>query len=140
MNDMKSHLPLRIWFMASITPAIGAVIVRLVWELTTATAVGTWVIVILLILVTLSIYTLLIYFTIKPGIKRLTSRPTRLWITAIATAAIISAIIHFIRFVPSPEAASPLSVIIATLLLMASVSAYLLVLWVIWSIGKARES
>jgi len=135
-----NHLPLRIWFMASITPAIGAVIVRLVWELTTATAAGSLIIIALLILASLAIYALLLYFTIKPRIKRLTSRPIRIWITAIATAIIISGIIHFIRFVPSPEAASPLSVIIATLLLMAGISAYLLVLWVIWSIRKARES
>lgn len=126
--------------MASITPAIGAVIVRLVWELTTATAAGSLIIIALLILASLAIYALLLYFTIKPRIKRLTSRPIRIWITAIATAIIISGIIHFIRFVPSPEAASPLSVIIATLLLMAGISAYLLVLWVIWSIRKARES
>ena len=126
--------------MASITSAIGAVIVRLVWELTTATAAGSLIIIALLILASLAIYALLLYFTIKPRIKRLTSRPIRIWITAIATAIIISGIIHFIRFVPSPEAASPLSVIIATLLLMAGISAYLLVLWVIWSIRKARES
>ncbi len=131
-----NYLPRRIWFMVSITPALAAAVVRLVWELTVARAVGTWVIVILLILVTLGIYALLLYLTIKPSVRKLKSLPVGTGVTIIVTAALISGIIHFVRFVPSPEAASPLSVIIASLLLAAGISAYLLVIRVIWSIWK----
>ncbi len=133
-----NHLALRIWLMVSITPALGAVVVRLVWELTIATAVGTWVIIILLILVTLVIYALLLYLTIKPNLKKLKSLPVGIGVTVIITAALISGIIHFIRFVPSPEAALPLSVVIASLLLVGGISAYALVIRVIWSIWKGR--
>ncbi len=66
--------------------------------------------------------------------------PLRIWVTIIITGALIDGIIHFVRFVPSPEAAAPLSVVIASLLLTGGISAYLLALWVIWSIGKVRES
>ncbi len=132
-----NYLALRIWLIVSITPAFAAVVVRLVWELTTATAVGTWVIIILLILVILGIYALVLYLNIKPGVKKFKSLPVRAGVTLIVTATLISGIIHFIRFVPSPEAALPLSVIIATLLLLAGISAYLLVLWLIWSVWKA---
>ncbi len=128
---MINRLLFKTWFIATITLVLGAIIVRLAWELTTAVAMGTFTIVALLILATLAIYALLLYLTIKPRIKRLASRPIRIWITTIATAGIISGIIHFIRFVPSPEAAHPLSVIIAVLLLTTGISAYLLVLWVI---------
>jgi len=124
--------------MVSITPALGAVVIRLVWELTIATAVGTWVIIILLILVTLGIYALLLYLTIKPSLKKLKSLPVGIGVTVIITAVLISGIIHFIRFVPSPEAALPLSVVIASLLLLGSISAYALALRVIWSIWKGR--
>ena len=133
-----NHLALRIWLMVSITPALGAVVVRLVWELTIATAVGTWVIIILLILVTLGIYALLLYLTIKPSLKKLKSLPVGIGVTVIITAVLISGIIHFIRFVPSPEAASPLSVVIASLLLVGGISAYALAIRVIWSIWKGR--
>ena len=133
-----NHLALRIWLMVSITPALGAVVIRLVWELTIATAVGTWVIIILLILVTLGIYALLLYLTIKPNLKKLKSLPVGIGVTVIITAVLISGIIHFIRFVPSPEAASPLSVVIASLLLVGGISAYSLVIRVIWSIWKGR--
>ena len=89
---------------------------------------------------TLSIYALLLYLIIKPSLKKLKSLPVRIWGSVIVTAAIISAIVHYIRFVPSPEAASPLSVIIASLLLAASISIYLLVLWALWFKGiKKRE-
>ena len=131
-----NHLALRVWLVVSITPALAAVVIRLVWELTTATAVGTWVIVILLILVTLGIYALLLYLTIKPSAKKLRSLPVGISVTVIVTAAVVSGIIHFIRFVPSPDAASPLSVVIASLLLTGGISGYLLALRVIWPIWK----
>jgi hypothetical protein len=98
------------------------------------------VIIALCIVVTLGIYALLVYFTIKPSLKKLRSLPIRICGTIIITFALISGIIHYIRFVPSPEAASPLSVVIASLLLLAGISAYPLALWVIWSVRKARES
>ena len=131
-----NHLPLRVWLMVSVTLTLAAVVVRLVWEITTTTAVGSLVIIILLILVTLGIYALLLYLTIKPSVKKLKSLPVSLGVTVIVTAAAIGGIIHFIRFVPSPEAASPLSVVIASLLLVGGISACPLALRVIWSIWK----
>jgi len=135
-----NHLPLRIWLLVSITFALSAVIVRLIWEVTSTIPTGTMVIIILLILVTLSIYALLLYLTIKPGLKKPRSLYVRISVTIIITAALISGIIHFVRFVALPPPNPPISVIIASLLLMAGISAYLLVLWVIWFIRKARES
>jgi len=135
-----NYLALRIWFIVSITPALAAVFIRLVWETTITTAVGTWVIVILLMLVMLGIYALLLYLNIKPSMKKLKSLPFRIGVTVVTTAGIISAIIHFIRFVPSPEAAEPLSVVIASLLLMAGISGYLLILRIIWPVGKTGRS
>ncbi len=133
-----SHLPLRVWFMVTITPAFGAVLVRLAWEVTITTAVGSMVIIVLLMLVALSLYALSLYLTIKPSRKKASSLPVRIWVTVIITAGIISGIIHFVRFVPSPEATAPLSVVIATLFLLAGISAYLLVLRLIWSIWPAK--
>ena len=134
-----NRLPLRIWFIASITLALSAVIVRLVWQVTITTSVGSLVVVILLILAILGTCALLFYLTIKPSLKKLKSLPVAILVTVIATGVLIDGIIHFVRFVPSPEAVSPLSVIIATLLLTAGISAYLLALWVIWSVRKTRK-
>ena len=133
---MKSHLPLRIWLIVSVTLLISAVIVRLAWEVTFTVAVGSMVIIALLILAILSIYSLILYISIKPRLEKLKSRLVKIWVTVITTAFAIGGIIHFVRFVPSPEAIAPLSVVIANLLLAGGISAYLLMLWVIWSTGK----
>ena len=137
---MKSHLPLRIWLIVSVTLLISAVIVRLAWAIANAPSAGYLFVVLAILLVTLGIYALFLYLIIKPSLKKLKSPPVRIWVTIIITSALIDGIIHFVRFVPSPEAASPISVIIASLLLIGGISAYLLVLWVIWSIRKTRES
>ena len=132
-----NYLPLKIWLIATVTLALGAVIVRLAWEITFTTAAPSLVIIILVIFAIMSVYALFIYFTIKPNLKKLKSLPVAIGITVLTTAAISAVIIHFVRFVSSPEVALPLSVVIAILLLMAGISAYLLVLWVIWFIRKA---
>ena len=132
------YLPLRMWFIVSLTLALSAVIIRLIWEVTYATSAVSLALITLVILIILGIYALPLYLLIKPSLKKLKSVPVRISVTLIATAGLIDVITHFIRFVPSPEAASPLSVVIASLLLMAAISAYPLILWVIWSFGKSR--
>jgi hypothetical protein len=131
-----NYLPLKIWLIVTVTLALGALVVRLAWEITFITATSSLVIVILVIFATISIYAFFIYLTIKPGLKKLKRRPVAIWATVMATVALTIAIIHFVRFVPSPEAALFLSLVIATLLLTAGISAYLLILWVIWFRGK----
>ena len=133
------YLPLKIRFMVPVTLALGALIIRLVWEITVNQSAGTLTVVILLMLAFLGAYALLIYFTIKPNLKKLTSLPVVILVAVMATAGLISGIIHFIRYVPSPEAPEPLSVVIATLLLLAGISAYFLLLRIIWSVWKTRK-
>ena len=133
-----NYLPFKVWFIVALTLALGAVITRLVWEV--IVAAPSLVVIISVMFTTLSIYALLLYLIIRPSLKKLKSLPVRIWVSVMVTAAIISAIVHYIRFVPSPEAISPLSVIIASLLLAASISIYLLVLWALWFKGiKKRD-
>ena len=135
-----SFRPLKIWFIVIITLATSAFMVRAIWELAIVTAVGSIVIMILLILVVTSMYAFALYFTIRPNLKLLRSRPVRIWATALLTACMISGIIHFVRFVPSPESVPPWSVVIAILLLLTEISIYFLLLRVIWSSWKIEGS
>jgi hypothetical protein len=130
-----SSLPARVWFIATLTLALGTVIVRLVWE--AIIAAPSMAVISLSIAAILIIYALALYLTFKPSRKKLKSLPVGIWVSVIATAAIISAIIHYIRYVPT--ATQHLSVIIATLFLIAGISAYLLVLWCIWFRGRKRK-
>jgi hypothetical protein len=134
-----NRLYLRLWVIASITLALSAAMVRLVWEATQTMPTGSLVIIILLIITVLGIYILLLYITIKPSLKKLKSLPVAISATIILTGAITGCIIHYIRFVPSPEASSIRSVAIASLLLAAGVSIYFMVLWVIWSFRRIRK-
>ena len=124
--------------MVTITLVLGAVILRLAWEVSTTSVASSLAILILVIMATAGIYALVLYLLITPSLKKLRSLPVGIWVTGIFTAGLIGAIIHFIRFVPSPSAASPLSIIIAVLLLMAAITGYALSLRVIWSFWKSR--
>jgi uncharacterized membrane protein len=97
------------------------------------------VIIILLILAVLGTYALLLYLTIRPSLKKLKSLPAAILVTLIATGAITGGVIHFFHFVFSSNPIFPLGVIVAILLLAVLVSAYLLVLWFIWSVWKAGK-
>ena len=134
------YLPLRIWFLVSSGLALAAVIVRLVWEITYTTSAPSLAIIIMVILVILGVYALFIYLTIRPGLRKLKSRPVMTGGVAVFTFGLGAAIFHFIRFVPSPEASPFLSVVIAVLLLLAAISAYLLLLRVVWAVWKGRGS
>ncbi len=132
-----NRLPLKIWFIVSLTLALSAGIISLVWRVTITTSAGSLAVIILLILAILGTYALLIYLTIRPSLKKLKSLPVAISVTLVATGAITDCIIHFFRFVFSPDPILPFGIIAAVLLLAASVGLYLLVLWVIWSVWKA---
>ena len=135
--DMK-HLPLRIWLMVTLTLALAPVIIRFVWEITINSSVASLVILIPVILTIVGIYALALYLLIAPSKKKLRSLPVLIGVIVVFTAGLIGSIIHYIRFVPPPEAAAPLSVVMATLLIAAAISGYILILWVIWSFWKGR--
>ena len=133
------RLPLRILLILSFTLVFSAIIVRLAWEFASPMSAGSWVVVILLMAAIGGTYVLILYLTIKPSLKKLKSLSVAIFATALATGAIIDVIIHFISFVPSPNASSSLSILIASLLLAASISGYLLALWLIWCFRKGKK-
>jgi len=134
------RLTLRIWFLVTMTPVFAVAIIRLIWEATVNPSAGTLTMVILVVLGFLGVYALLIYFTIKPDFKKLKSLPAGIALALMATGGFISGIIHFIHFVPSPQAAVPLSLVLAILFGFAGTSAYFLILWLVWSNWKSRKN
>jgi hypothetical protein len=132
---MKS-LYLRIWAIVALTLALGAAITRLAWSITKANHAGILAIIILLMVAILASYALLLYITIKPSRKKLKSLPVAILATVMAGGGIIGCVIHFIRFVPSSNASSFLSILIASLLLASSAAICGLILWVVWRFRK----
>jgi hypothetical protein len=132
---MKS-LYLRIWAIAALTLALGAAITRLAWSISKANHAGILAIIILLMVAILASYALLLYITIKPSRKKLKSLPVAILATVMAGGGIIGCVIHFIRFVPSSNVSSFLSVLIASLLLASGAAICGLILWVVWRFRK----
>jgi hypothetical protein len=132
-----NRLPLKILFIASLTLALIAGIISLVWRATITTPASSLALIILLILAILGVYALLIYLTIRPSLKKLKSLPVAISVTLIATGAVTGCVIHFFRFVLSPDPLFPIGIIAAVMLLAAIVGIYLLALWFIWSLWKA---
>lgn len=135
---MKS-LVLRIWFIASITCALGAAITRLAWEIPDVVSAGSLVIIILLMVAVAGTYALILYLTIKPSMKKLRSLLVAILATIIVGGGCIGSIVHYIRFVPSSNASSPLSVVIASLLMASGIGLGSLILWVVWRYRRRRK-
>jgi len=132
-------LALRIWVIVALTLALGSAAVRLAWGLQTARNEGSIAIIILLMVAVGGTYALLLYLAIKSSLKKLRSLPVAILATVIAGGGIIGCVIHFIRFIPSPRASSPLSVLVATLLLASGVVICGLILWVVWRFRKGKK-
>lgn len=134
-----SHLLFRVLLMVSCTLALSAVIVRLAWEIYVNPVVAALAVVTPVIVVIAGTNVLIIYLLIAPSMEKIKSLPVGIWIMGIFTAGVIGSTIHYIRFVPSPAGDASLSIVIATLLLIAAVSGYLLVLWVFWFINIKKR-
>ena len=132
---MFERLISKVWLLTTITLLFAAFAISIAWE---ASRSGSSVVIATLgTLVALGVYALILYLAIKPNRNKFRILPVKISFTTIITAGLIVGIVHFYRFVPSPEATSalPYSVIAAVLFLLAGISVYLQVLLFIW---KAR--
>jgi len=127
---------LKIGIIVSFTLAVIAVVIRSIWQIVAIPTAGTMVIFIPLILTLLGADALIAYLTVKPSLKKLGKLPVAIGITLVLTAGLVAGVFHFAHFIPSPEAAPLLSKIIGCLVLLSSLTAYPLMLWLIWSFWK----
>ena len=128
-------LKLRIWFAATITIVVTGIVIRSIWQIVVIPTAGTFRIFIPLILALLGLNAVIIYLTIKP--QKLKSLPIVIGIIVVATVGLIAGVAHFVHFIVSPEAAPVLSKIISAFIILPSLSAYLLLLYFIWSLRKS---
>jgi hypothetical protein len=132
-----NYTRLKIWFIATFTFAVIAVVIRAIWQIVVIPTSGTMLIFIPLILALLGIDALFAYLVVNP--QKLRRPPFLIGITAALTAGLLAGVTHFVRFIISPEAELILSKIIGSFVVLSSISAYLLVLWLIWSFRKAGK-
>lgn len=133
MNNSR----LKIWFIVSFTFAVIAIVIRAIWQIIVIPTPGTMLIFIPLLLAILGMNALFAYLVVNP--HKLRSLPSLIGITVALTAGLIAGVTHFAHFILSPEAEPVLSKIIGSSVVLSSISAYLLVLWIIWSFRKAGK-
>ena len=135
-----NYIYLKIGIAVSFTLAVIAVVICAVWQIVVIPTSGTMVIFIPLILTLMGANALVFYLTIKPSLQKLKQLPVVIGITVVFTAGLVAGVSHFVHFIPSPEAAPLLSKIIGILILLASLIAYLLLLWFMWSFWKKQTN
>jgi len=130
---------LKIWFLVAITPVFMAIFARIVWELVANFSTSGLIMSALVITALLGVCTLLFYLVLKPNLKTLNSLP--IWIAGavMTTGGVVGAVIHLMRFLPSPECELPWSLVIALLYFTALLNAYFMLLWHIWSLWKKKR-
>jgi hypothetical protein len=128
---------LKVWFIVTLTLAVVAAVIRAIWQIVVIPTSGTMLIFIPLLLAVLGMDGLFIYLVANP--RKLKSLPFLTGVTVALTAGLLAGIAHYVRFIVSPEAEPVLSKIISSLVLLSCTSAYLLVLWIIWSRRKAEK-
>lgn len=130
---------LKIWFLVAITPVFMAIITRLVWELAVNFSTSGLVMSTLVTIALAGVWTFLYYLTFKPNREILSSLPVWIAGAVMTTGGVVGAVIHFIRFFPSPECGLPWSLVIALLYFIALLNAYFMLLWHIWSLWKKKR-
>lgn len=128
---------LKIWFVVTFTFIVIAIVIRAIWQIVVIPTPGTMLIFIPLILAILGVDGLFAYLVFNP--QKLKSLPFLIWITVALTAGLLAGVTHFIRFIPSPEAEPILSKIIGSFVVLCSISAYVLIVWLLWSLRRVRK-
>jgi hypothetical protein len=127
---------LKVWSIVTFSLAAIAIIIRAIWQIVVIPTGGTMLIFIPLILALLFAEFLVIYLVMRPArMKRL---PFTVGITVALSAGLVAGVSHFIRFIISDKADPFWSKVISSLVLAASLGAYSLILYAVWSFRRAK--
>jgi hypothetical protein len=127
---------LRIWFIMTFTLAVIALVIRCLWQIVVIPTPGTILIFLSIIVTLLAAEAAIIYLALRPG--KIKSLPSVISLTVASTAGLTAVLAHFFRFIATPEAEPLLSKVIASLLTVASISVYFIVIYLIWSLRRAK--
>ncbi|HUT67264.1 MAG TPA: hypothetical protein VMW86_01785 [Dehalococcoidales bacterium] len=133
-----NHSRLKVWCIITFTMAVIAIVIRAIWQIVVIPTSGTMLIFIPLIVALIGADALFAYLVVKP--EKLKALPFSVGSTAALTAGLLAGVTHFVRFIISTQADHFLCKVIGFLVLLASVSAYFILIYVIWSLRKARDN
>ena len=109
---------------------------RAIWQIVVIPTTGTMLIFIPLIVALLGMNALFAYLVLNP--RKFKGVPFLTGVTIALTAGLLAGVTHFVRFIISPDAEHILCKIIGSLVVLASISIYAIILYIIWSLRKGR--
>jgi hypothetical protein len=127
---------LKIWFIVTLSLTVTAIVIRAIWQIVVIPTAGTMLVFIPLILAMLGAEAFFACLLARPA--RFKSLPFAVGFTVILSAGLVAGTIHFVRFIISDKADPFWSKVISTLVLAASVSAYFLILYAVWSFRRVK--
>ena len=127
---------LKVWFIITFSMAVIAIVIRAIWQIVVIPTSGTMLIFIPLIVALVGADALFAYIVVNPD--KLKTLPFQVGITVALSAGLLAGVTHFIRFIISPQAEPVLSKVIGFFVVLSSISAYTIILSIIWSLRKAR--
>jgi hypothetical protein len=133
-----NYARLKIWSVVTFSLAATAIVIRAIWQIVVIPTGGTMLIFIPLILALLFAEFLIIYLVRRP--ERLKSLPFTVGITITFSAGLVAGVTHFVRFIISDKADPFWSKVVSALVLAASVSAYSLLLYAVWSLRRVKKN
>ena len=126
------------WCIITFSMAVIAIVMRAIWQIVVIPTPKTMLIFVPLIVALIGANALIAYLVIKP--EKTKSLPFSIGMTAALSAGLLAGVTHFYRFIISPQADPFFSKVISWLIVLSSVSAYGIFLYVIWSLRKARNN
>ena len=130
------HARLRIWFIATFTLAVIALVMRCLWQIVVIPTPGTVLVFLPIIIALLGSEAAVIYVVRKP--EKVKSLPFVISLTLAATAGLVAVVAHFTRFIGTPEAEPVLSKVISSLLTAATINLYLIIIYLVWSMRRIK--
>jgi len=122
----------RIWLLASITPMVIMLLIRLGWHGYANRTLYSISYVVLLELAMLIGYGIVFYFLTSTAPKKFQKKFVRISVIVLVNLGMVGGVVHFIRYVPSPEAINSLAIALAALLLVGGLSGYALFVKYMW--------
>ncbi len=126
------------WCVITLTAAFIAIVIRAIWQIVVIPTPKTMLIFIPLIVALIGVNVLIAYLAARP--EKIKSLVFSIGFTVVLSAGLLAGVTHFYRFIVSPQAEPFLSKVIGWLIVSSSVSAYFILLYVVWSQRKARIS